>query len=36
MVDISPMMDSDSDENILQTIKQKKIVIDFFTPEKQI
>ena len=35
MVDISPMKNSDSDENILQIIKQKKIVIDFCTPEKQ-
>ena len=35
VVVISPMKNSDSDENILQTIKQKKIVIDFCTPEKQ-
>ena len=41
MVDISPMKDSDSDDNlnILLTIKQEnseKMVIDLCTPEKQV
>lgn len=36
-VDISPMKDSDSDDNIIMhTIKQEKMVIDLCTPEKQV
>ena len=36
VADVSPMKDSDSDDNILHTIKQEKMVIDLCTPEKQV
>ena len=35
VADVSPMKDSDSDDNILHTIKQEKMVIDLCTPETQ-